>query len=251
MKIYATFITKTGKWLSTKYESGKSEFIGYFGTKDEALLGIPKIKKHHNINYDKKNNLWKATKQINKKQVLLGYFKTEKEAELLINRIQKEQRIPYIKNHICYIPLPNNQKALCDEDRITEISKYNWSLANGYVNAFIKKQKRRMKLTHFLYPDTSLFIDHINHNILDNRACNLRICSNKENIRNSQRPKNNTSNYKGVFYHQPSNKYRAAITSNRKRIHIGCFSDIIEAAKAYDREATRLFGEFACLNFPN
>jgi hypothetical protein len=250
MKIYVFFNKSVNKWESREYNYYKYKYIGRFDTKEEALLGLNKEKPTHNVTFDKKNSKWKATKQIDGKQVFLGFFNTEKDAKDLTNRIRKEQRYPYIKNNICYIPLPNGEEAFCDEDRLPEVLLYNWSLANGYVNAFIKKQNRREKLTHFLYPETNLFIDHINHNVLDNRSCNLRMCTNAENRRNSQKPKTNTSGYKGVFYRKTKNDFVAGISFNKKTKHIGCFLNAIDAAKAYDKKAKELFGEFACLNFP-
>lgn len=45
-------------------------------------------------------------------------------------------------------------------------------------------------------------------------------------------------------------KWYAYITFEGKRTHIGAFATAEEAAKAYDAEAIKLFGEFAQLNFP-
>lgn len=55
----------------------------------------------------------------------------------------------------------------------------------------------------------------------------------------------NTSGYKGVFWRRDRSKWRAKIGKKT----IGLFDSKIEAAKAYDREAKRIFGEFAKPNF--
>ncbi len=90
-------------------------------------------------------------------------------------------------------------------------------------------------------------IDHINHNPLDNRKSNLRICNNAENKMNMGRYKTNKeSKYKGVFIY---NKIiTAAIGFNGKPIHLGKFQTQKDAAKAYNKKAIELFGEFAYLN---
>jgi hypothetical protein len=95
-----------------------------------------------------------------------------------------------------------------------------------------------------------LFVDHINHNGLDNRKLNLRLCTNAQNQQNSRPRSGGTSKYKGVHWHKARKKFCARIHFNKKSIHIGYFKDEIEAAKAYDKKAKELFGEFAYLNFP-
>ena len=66
----------------------------------------------------------------------------------------------------------------------------------------------------------------------------------------NRRPiRDGTSKYKGISWHKLSNKWQAYIRINRKKIHLGVFDNEITAAKAYDKQAKRLFGEFAYLNF--
>ncbi len=99
---------------------------------------------------------------------------------------------------------------------------------------------------------SGLVVDHINHNGLDNRKENLRICTVAENCRNSRpsKRKNKLSKYKGVSFDKKRKVYRVLIWHNKKQYFLGTFKNETEAAKAYDRKARELFGEFAYLNFP-
>ena len=45
------------------------------------------------------------------------------------------------------------------------------------------------------------------------------------------------------------NSWAAAITHNKKYIHIGCYKNIKDAAKAYNEKAKEFVGEFAVLNY--
>ena len=92
-------------------------------------------------------------------------------------------------------------------------------------------------------------VDHIDRNSLNNRRGNLRLCTPSQNILNT-RGKKGTSKYKGVWWNTKKNKWLAMITSKGRHFHLGFFDEEIEAAKAYDRKAVELFGEFAYLNFP-
>jgi hypothetical protein len=92
--------------------------------------------------------------------------------------------------------------------------------------------------------------DHRNGITLDNQRHNLRHCTNAENSRNRKLHKNNTSGYKGVSWRKKENKWYTNITVNRKNLHIGGFSCLVKAAKAYDEAARKHFGDFAWLNFP-
>lgn len=92
-------------------------------------------------------------------------------------------------------------------------------------------------------------VDHIDGNKLNNTRGNLRIASNAENKMNRDKQSNNTSGYKGVSFHKKYKKWRAIIGIQGKSIHLGYFSDAVEAAKAYDDSARKYHGEFARTNF--
>lgn len=107
----------------------------------------------------------------------------------------------------------------------------------------IQMHRDIMKLT-----DTRL-IDHIDGNRLNNQKDNLRICNNSENHMNRGKQRNNTSGYKGVTWHKKDKKWQAQIIKERKCYYLGSFVDPEDAARAYDKKAKELHGQFAKLNF--
>jgi hypothetical protein len=98
-------------------------------------------------------------------------------------------------------------------------------------------------------PLDGLTVDHINNNKLDNRRCNLRICSISENARNRGAQSDNTSGYKGVTKGY-KNKWVAQIKLHVKSYRYDGFNSKEDAAREYDRLAISMHGEFAHLNFP-
>lgn len=60
----------------------------------------------------------------------------------------------------------------------------------------------------------------------------------------------NITGFRGVSYHAKSKKYRAAFHHKRKYF-LGSFLTPEDAAKAYDKKAKEILGEFAVLNFPD
>ena len=91
--------------------------------------------------------------------------------------------------------------------------------------------------------------DHRNHNGLDNRRGNLRICNNSQNQHNKSPQKNSSSAFKGVCWDKQYCKWHAHIRVDSKLKHLGRFNSEIVAAKVYDKAALKNFGEFAFTNF--
>lgn len=88
-------------------------------------------------------------------------------------------------------------------------------------------------------------IDHKDGDSLNNSFENLRDATASQNVRNRGKLKSNTSGWKGVSFHKGTQKWCASITVDRKRIYLGYFDDVKEAAEAYIFAALEHHGEFA------
>ena len=143
--------------------------------------------------------------------------------------------------------------AIVDDEDYEWLSQYRWFVANPkngntqYCTTFINNKQKRMHRMILPVPK-NMVIDHVNHNGLDNRRSNLRICTNKENLRNSCKQKHTSTSYKGVYYNKSQNKYCPSISDNNTRLRLGQFNNEISAAVMYDLLALQRFKEFAWLN---
>lgn len=142
--------------------------------------------------------------------------------------------------------------ALVDDDDYLKVKDYNWVMAKeGYV--FFGKYnsgKRTRILLHRLIMRTpkGYFTDHRNHNRLDNRKENLRVCTAAQNSFNRLKS-SKILGYKGIYFNKDKQKWRADIHAYGKRIFLGLFESDIIAAKAYDIAAKKYHKEFAQTNF--
>jgi hypothetical protein len=155
------------------------------------------------------------------------------------------------------IPLTKNQHAIVDDEDYDFLMQWKWECdpGTGMVRCRQWRGQRYagMILMHRLITNApaGMQVDHINHNRLDNRHCNLRVCTHQENNFNRRSTPGSSSQFKGVSWSRRRSKWHAVIDIDKKTRHIGYFTDEVEAAKAYDRKAKEHFGDFAYLNFPD
>lgn len=169
--------------------------------------------------------------------------------------------ILYKNNKEIVLKLTQGQTTILDLEDYEKIKNYNWYASYDkkgrtfYCRVNVMKNKKwYCYILHRIIlqiTNSRTQIDHKNHNTLDNRKENLRICMNGENNRNVRKQRRNTSGYKGVSFHVRRNKWQVSICVNNKLLYLGLFSDPKEGAKIYDKAAKYYFGEFAYLNFPN
>jgi len=88
-------------------------------------------------------------------------------------------------------------------------------------------------------------IDHIDGNPSNNFIDNLREASHAQNMRNSQRPKNNTSGFKGVYFDKRNSNWIAQCVVDGNKFHLGSFKDIHDAASAVTSFREEHHKEFA------
>lgn len=157
--------------------------------------------------------------------------------------------------HMREIPLTQGKVAIVDDDDFEELNKFKWyANANGFKGRVyaVRSSKKRIRMHRQImgFPER-MDIDHINGNTLDNRKSNLRIATRSQNLMNSGVGARNTSGYKGVSPSgRPSAPFLAQVVVMQKAKNLGRFRSAEEAARAYDKAAKELFGEFARLNFP-
>lgn len=148
-----------------------------------------------------------------------------------------------------FIKLKNEGKfATVDDEDFDRLSAFNWTVRkDGYVASGYGLM-HRMVMNTPKGKDT----DHRFGNRLDNRKSQLRTASRAQNISNMQVTARKTakskSRFKGVSWCKERSLWEAYIGKNYTKISLGRFKIEEDAARAYNKAAIRLFGEFACLN---
>jgi hypothetical protein len=158
---------------------------------------------------------------------------------------QLELNATYIK--LNFLGVGIGKQFIISIESMDKVLSHDWYLnKSGYPFSYTA---RYHSLHRFLLgrQEKGMVIDHINRNKLDNKICNLRVITAKENSYNRTKNTNSENKYKGV--QKRGNKYIAVITKDGIKKEIGGFLTEEDAAKTYDMMAEELFGEFAGKNF--
>ena len=169
----------------------------------------------------------------------------------------------WIADGIGHMELTRGGVALCDEADFEMLAQHQWAMqpsGTGRVKYAVRTTHANGRRLHLrmhrvlagLEVGDPRQVDHKNHDGLDNRRVNLRVCEAGENNCNTRKAPGLTSRYKGVtgITRYGYQQWVVKIERARRRHYLGVFTDEIEAARAYDEAAKQLHGEFAILNFP-
>jgi hypothetical protein len=142
------------------------------------------------------------------------------------------------------IPLTRGFFAIVDDDMYEYLSQWKWEYSLGYAERHSGSNHIRMHRVVINAP-VGVQVDHINANPLDNRLENLRLCTVTQNAQNRKIRADSKHGLKGVTFMAKENRWRARITVSGKRISLGRFDTISDAAQAYVEAAIKYFGSFA------
>lgn len=147
-----------------------------------------------------------------------------------------------------------------DDEDFASLSQHRWRLAGSTWTKQDGSRTRRLyaaaridgngaKLMHRVIMGAAPGeqVDHINNDPLDNRRANLRIATAQQNLVN-RKGTAAASPYRGVSQHR--GKWMSRVRGEGHYKFLGYFDTAEAAARAYDREAFKAYGERVLLNFP-
>jgi hypothetical protein len=151
------------------------------------------------------------------------------------------------------IPLTQGYVAIIDPEDAALVSQYEWRSQKGRLSVYaVTGHGKNTVRMHRLIAGTpnGVEVDHGNGDGLDNRRSNLRSATKSQNAQNRGPSSRNKTGFKGVSVYPRLGLFKVDIMVNRKSHHIGYFKSAEEGARAYDKAAIDLHGEYAWLNFP-
>lgn len=159
-------------------------------------------------------------------------------------RRKKNTNTHRVERDIAFITTANGVTFFVDEADLPTVKRYSWCMSKtGYPVANVGGSVVKLH-RYLLRPESGEVVDHINGNRMDNRRCNLRVCTAKENARNVRPAKNSKSGVLGVR-ETKHGTYQARIVVNGTEIHLGNFKTMDEADSARRVAESQYFGEYS------
>jgi hypothetical protein len=146
-------------------------------------------------------------------------------------------------------------QVVIDKADTSVVGSYKWrvnSQGYAYRNDWNGGRQRKLYLHRAIMGIANMTrgveVDHIDGDRLNNRRNNLRLCTRGHNNA-ARRKQAGSSKFRGVTWAKDKQRWQAQIGFRGKNIVLGRFKTEEEAARAYDKEARKLYGDFARPNF--
>jgi hypothetical protein len=131
-------------------------------------------------------------------------------------------------------------RALIDAEDVERVSQLHWHLKSYCVQAYDKDSGKLITLSRYLMdPPRNARIAYLNHDFMDNRKSNLRVCTTQQIGIHRRIGNNNTSGVKGVSWNKKRQKWYVCLVKDGQHFWGGAYhklSDAVEARKKLERE---------------
>lgn len=194
---------------------------------------------------ERKYSYYKTNTLTRNKVVSCGCMKKE-----IASKIGKKYNTYDLSGECGIGYLENGVEFIFDKEDYNLIKDKWWTEdKDGYIVCKTNKSVHKIGMIRLqrlvMNCDNNNKVDHINHNLKDNRKSNLRIVSTSENGMNRTVNINNTSGVTGVHFNKGMNEWVARIQVNGVRIQLGSFPNFEEAVKARKDAEEKYFGEYS------
>ena len=168
-----------------------------------------------------------------------GCLQREASSEITVNKYDlsnDDYGIGYTDN--------TNNQFIFDKEDYDKIKSYHWyEEYDGYIRA---SNKDRIHVHRLIMdaPD-GMYVDHINHNVKDNRKSNMRIVTASQNAMNRILGSNNTSGVTGVVWVKNEKKWKAEIKLNGETNYLGSYDKFEDAERKRKEVEDILFGKYS------
>ena len=153
---------------------------------------------------------------------------------------KKKQKMEYvIEGNVAKFTTSSGVDFFVDSEDAEMVSQYRWHVGKGYVNTRIngKLVKLHRLIMNLLdSEDKTLVVDHADRNPLNNCKCNLRVCTHKENNRNT--------NAKG-YSRRSDGRFDVYIMVDGKSIYLGRYTTEEQARAVRIMAEKDYFGEYS------
>ena len=206
---------------------------------------------------------WRACLKIHYKEHFLGYFDNELSGAIVYNDyavyLNNTRKTNYVINNIPnYLPNPRDiLKENLQKQMEIETSKYvgvSYDSNRKYYVVSIKYKRKTYNLGHNddelecakLYNQQALYFNNTfsSDYILNNIPGYITLPVNIYELLQTKKTTKKSSKYLGVCLNKRTGKYKSIVVYNKKQIHIGTFTDEIQAAEAYNKRVSELNDKF-------
>jgi phage anti-repressor protein len=215
--------------------------------------------------WNKEKNKWRVCLKQNYKEMFLGYYNSENDGAKVYNdyalylnqTFKTNYSINEIENYV-----PNPRDIILETQEAINAGKA--SLFNGVSfdkrrNHYIVSIKYKNKTYYLgnnedevecakLYNQQALYFNNTYDTdyVLNEIPNYVTVPKNIVEAINTNKMSKKSSQYHGVTLSKQNNKYKALLVFNKKQLHLGYFTNEMEAAEAYNKKALELNEKYDC-----